>query len=362
MYPQIIINKEKIKKNLDAIVKICREEGGLDTVAIVTKGVCADPEIVDVIASHPGVDYLADSRIKNIKTYVEKAHEKGKQTMLLRIPMQSEVKDVAECVDLCQISELTTIKLLHQEAEKAGKVQDILLMIDMGDLREGLFFKEREKIHETVAEILKLSNINLKGIAVNLTCYGAIIPKNDNLSAFAEVAKEIEERHGIKLDIVSGGNSSSIYLIGKNDLPEGINNLRLGEAFLLGNDTAYETKLPGTTGDAFILRAEIVELQEKPSLPIGEVGVDAFGQKPHYEDRGIMKRAIIAVGKQDTDIDSMTPVDSDIEIMGGSSDHIILDVTKCPERYQVGSTVDFTLGYGGMLKNMTSPYIVRVYE
>jgi predicted amino acid racemase len=104
-----------------------------------------------------------------------------------------------------------------------------------------------------------------------------------------------------------------------------------------------------------------VELKEKPSLPIGEVGVDAFGQKPYYEDKGLMKRAIIAIGKQDTDLDSMTPLDSDIDIMGGSSDHIILDVTNCKKEYKVGDIVEFKLGYGGMLKNVTSKYIEREY-
>ena len=362
MYPQILIDKSKIRNNLESIVRITKEIGNLNTIAIVTKGVCADPEIVKIICENPNVDLLADSRIKNIETYYEQAHQAGKKTMLLRIPMLSELPEVVKYVDLCQISEIATIGLLNQEAAKAGKTQDILLMIDMGDLREGIFFQNRELIHKTVEGILALSNINLKGVSVNLTCYGAIIPKPDNLGNFVQLAREIEERHNIKLEIISGGNSSSIYLIERNELPEGINNLRLGEAFLLGNDTAYETKLPGTTGDGFVLQAEIVELQEKPSLPIGEVGVDAFGQKPYYEDRGIMKRGIIAIGKQDVDLDSMTPVDEDIEIMGGSSDHIILDLTKCPERYQVGSIVEFTLGYGGMLKTLTSPYIVRSYR
>lgn len=212
-----------------------------------------------------------------------------------------------------------------------------------------------------MAEILNLENIHLHGIAVNLTCYGAIIPKNDNLSKLVEIARKIEEQFDIKLDMISGGNSSSIYLIDKGELPKGINNLRLGEAALLGNDTAYETDLPGTVGDTVILQAQIVELKEKPSLPIGEVGVDAFGKKPFYEDRGIMKRAIIAVGKQDTDLDSMTPTDSQIEIMGGSSDHTILDVTHCDRDYKVGDIVSFELGYGGMLKTATSPYVTREY-
>ena len=161
--------------------------------------------------------------------------------------------------------------------------------------------------------------------------------------------------------MVSGGNSSSIYLIGKGELPEGINNLRLGESFLLGNDTAYGEKLPGTVSDTLILEAQIVELKEKPSLPIGEVGVDAFGQKPYYEDRGVIKRAIIAIGKQDTDIDSMEPLDEKIDILGGSSDHIILDVTKSDTEYKVGDVVRFVLGYGGMLKTATSPYVEKAY-
>ena len=150
--------------------------------------------------------------------------------------------------------------------------------------------KDFDRWVELNREFMKMENINLYGIAVNLTCYGAIIPKNDNLSQLVEWARRIEEKYGIKLEMVSGGNSSSIYLIDRGEMPEGINNLRLGEAFLLGNDTAYETDLPGTVGDAVILQAQIVELKEKPSLPIGEVGVDAFGEKPYYEDRGIMRR------------------------------------------------------------------------
>jgi predicted amino acid racemase len=234
-------------------------------------------------------------------------------------------------------------------------------MIDLGDLREGIFYENEDLIFEAVEEILQMSNINFYGIGVNLTCYGAIIPKHDNLSKLTSLAEKIENKFKIKLNMISGGNSSSIYLIEKRELPKGINNLRLGESFLLGNDTAYGTKLPGTTSDALILEAEIVELKEKPSLPIGEVGVDAFGQKPYYEDRGIIKRAIIAVGKQDTDIDSMEPIDEKIDILGGSSDHIILDVTKSDKEYKVGDIVRFTLGYGGMLKTSTSPYVEKAY-
>ena len=361
MYPRLIVDLKKLESNLDAVAKITKEQGGC-SLMIVTKGLCADKEMCKMIAKHPAVDFMADSRVANIKSYAYEARTNEAMTVLLRIPMHSEVADVVKYVDLSFNSELSTIRLLNEEAAKLGTKHNILLMIDLGDLREGIFYQDEDIIFETVEEILAMKNINLYGIGVNLTCYGAIIPKHDNLSNLVAIARKIEEKFGIKLQMVSGGNSSSIYLIGKGELPEGINNLRLGESFLLGNDTAYGEKLPGTTGDALVLEAQIVELKEKPSLPIGEVGVDAFGQKPYYEDRGIIKRAIIAIGKQDTDIDSMEPLDPDVEILGGSSDHIILDVTKSSKGYKVGDIVQFVVGYGGMLKTATSPYVEKVYK
>ena len=360
MYPRLVIDLKKLEDNLNAVGKITKEDGGC-SLMIVTKGLCADLEMVKMVAANDYVDFVADSRVKNLASIADTVRGAGKKTVLLRIPMHSEVAEVAKYVDLCFNSELSTIRLLNEEAAKLGKKQDILLMIDLGDLREGIFFQNEELIYEAVEEILAMENINLYGIGVNLTCYGAIIPKNDNLSQLVEIAGKLEAKYGIKLEMVSGGNSSSIYLVGKGELPAGINNLRLGESFLLGNDTAYETKLPGTVSDALTLQAEIIELKEKPSLPIGEVGVDAFGEKPYYEDRGIMKRAIIGIGKQDTDLGSMTPIDPQIEIMGGSSDHIILDVTHADKEYKVGDIVEFTLGYGGMLKTATSAYVERAY-
>ena len=360
MYPKLVVNLKKLEDNLNAVADITKDHGNC-SLMIVTKGLCADPEMVKMVASNPKVDFLADSRVKNIATYADIVREAGKKTVLLRIPMHAEAADVVKYVDLSFNSEISTIRLLNEEAAKAGVVHNILLMIDLGDLREGIFFQNEDLIYEAVEEVLKMDNINLYGIGVNLTCYGAIIPKNENLSQLVAIGRKLEEKYNIKLEMISGGNSSSIYLVDKGELPEGINNLRLGESFLLGNDTAYETKLPGTVGDALVLQAQIVELKEKPSLPIGEVGVDAFGEKPYYEDRGIMKRAIIAIGKQDTDLGSMTPVDSQIEIMGGSSDHIILDVTHCDKEYKVGDIVEFELGYGGMLKTSTSPYVEREY-
>lgn len=372
MYPRLVIDIKKLEDNVKTLAAITTDDGNC-SLMIVTKGLCADLEMVKMLAGRPEVDFVADSRLKNIKSYSKLVQDAGKKTVLIRIPMLSEVDELVKYVDVCFNSEMETVRAIDKAAAKEGKVQDVLMMIDLGDLREGIFFENEDEILEDALEIKEMKNVNLYGIGVNLTCYGAIIPKNENLSKLVEIARKIENKTGLKLEMVSGGNSSSIYLIESDrmprigrmpkdeKMPEGINNLRLGEAFLLGNDTAYETEIPNTHHDAIKLQAQIVEMKEKPSLPIGEVGVDAFGEKPYYEDKGIMKRAIIAIGKQDTDLGSMTPVDDRIEIMGGSSDHIILDLTACNDDYKLGDIVEFTVGYGGMLKLATSPYVDRVY-
>lgn len=355
MYPRLVIDLKKVKNNLDRITEMVKGSGS--SLMIVTKGYSADMEIFKILDGSD-IDYLADSRIQNLKKY----EGAKKERVLLRLPMNSETDEVVRYADISLNSELKTIKNLNESARRQNKIHKILLMIDLGDLREGIFFKNEDEIYHTVEEVLKLNNIELFGLGVNLTCYGAVIPKSDNLSILVEIARKIEKKFDIKLQMISGGNSSSIYLIGRKELPEGINNLRVGEAFLLGGETAYSQKLEGFYDDAFTLEAEIVELKEKQSVPIGETGVDAFGNKPVYEDRGIIKRAIIAVGRQDVDPDALHPIDSKIDILGASSDHLILDISKSDMKYKVGDIVNFKLSYSSLLRATTSGYVDRVYK
>jgi len=355
MYPRLVIDLKKVKNNLDRITEMVKGSGS--SLMIVTKGYSADMEIFKILDGSD-IDYLADSRIQNLKKY----EGAKKERVLLRLPMNSETDEVVKYADISLNSELKTIKNLNESAKRQNKIHKILLMIDLGDLREGIFFKNEDEIYHTVEEILNLKNIELFGLGVNLTCYGAVIPKSDNLSILVEIARKIEKKFDIKLQMISGGNSSSIYLIGRKELTEGINNLRVGEAFLLGGETAYSQKLEGFYDDAFTLEAEIVELKEKQSVPIGETGVDAFGNKPVYEDRGIIKRAIIAVGRQDVDPDALHPIDSKIDILGASSDHLILDISKSDMKYKVGDIVNFKLSYSSLLRATTSGYVDRVYK
>ena len=151
-------------------------------------------------------------------------------------------------------------------------------------------------------------------------------------------------------------------LVEKNEVPKGINQLRLGEAIVLGKETAFGKRIENTYDDVFTYLAEIIELKEKPSVPIGETGIDAFGEKPVFTDRGVRKRAILASGRQDLKVEGIKPRDKDAIVIGASSDHLIIDVSDCRKEYRVGDIMEFDMNYGALLAAFTSEYVEKIIE
>lgn len=352
MYPLLRINLEKLRKNTQTIVNLC-EKRNIKVVGV-TKVFCAIPEVAQTMVKG-GVEILGDSRIKNLK----KLQHIPVPKMLLRIPMKSEVEEVIKYADISLNSEIDIIKSLSEEAKKQREIHEIILMVDLGDLREGVL---KEDVIPIVEQIVKLEGIKLRGIGTNLTCYGSVIPTPDILEELVEIKNSINKKFNLNLDIVSGGNSSSLYLVQNGLIPRGITQLRIGEAIVLGRETAFGDRIPHTYDDVFTLEAQIVELKEKPSYPRGILGMDAFGERQVYVDRGIMKRAILAVGKQDVNMNDLIPVDSSIELIGSSSDHLIVNITNSQYPYKVGDIIKFKLRYGGILSCSTSEYVEKVIE
>ncbi len=352
MYPRVRISREKYRNNVKLLKEKLHEKG--ITMMAVTKVFSADQSLVKILIEEE-VDFLADSRIANIRTYPQTKIPK----VLLRIPSIYETDEVVKYADISLNSELTTIKFLNASAKKLGTKHGVILMIDLGDLREGIF--DEDELLRTAKIADELEHINLLGIGTNLTCYGGVIPTEENMSRLAVLKNKLEEYLNKKIQIISGGNSSSLDLLFSEKIPDDINNLRLGESLVLGRETAYGDFIDGTYDDVFIFETDIIELKEKPSVPIGQIGMNAFGKTPIFEDKGNRKRAIIAVGKQDVDHNELIPFDT-INPIGSSSDHIILDVTDGVYNYSVGSVVQFRLTYASILSLMTSKYVVKYYE
>ncbi|NLJ78260.1 MAG: alanine/ornithine racemase family PLP-dependent enzyme [Tissierellia bacterium] len=349
-YPRIKVDLGKIEHNVATIMGICR---GYDIeVAGVTKVFCGNPKIAQAYIDG-GVSYLADSRIENLRGLKKLNIPK----ILLRLPMLSQVRQVVEYADISLNSEIATIRALSQEAEAIDKRHRIILMVDLGDLREGYYYEE--EIFNILEEVKSLGGIELIGIGTNLTCYGGVIPEEWNLGKLMGISRSIEDEFDMDMKVISGGNSSSLHLLSKDGWIEGINNLRLGESLVLGLETAYGSRIDNTHDDAFKLEAEVIEAKVKPSMPVGKIGRDAFGEVPTFIDRGRRKRIICAVGKQDVEPGSLIPIDGELSILGGSSDHLILDGTDSNIDYAIGDIVEFKLTYGGILGAMTSEYIKK---
>ena len=351
MFPRVIINLEKYRHNLRILLDSCHNNGM--SVMAVSKVFCADHNLIDIMIEEE-VDYIADSRIHNLANITCPMPK-----VLLRLPSYGEVDEVVKHSDISLNSELSTIKLLNEASLLLNKRHGVIVMIDLGDLREGIF--NESELYSTIEGILELDNIDLKGIGVNLTCYGGIIPTRDTLQRLVDYKTNIEEKFDIELEIISGGNSSNIDLMFNGEIPHQINNIRLGESLVLGRETAFGDFIDNTYDDVFTFEADIIEMKEKPSYPIGQIGMNAFGKVPQFDDKGLMIRAILAVGKQDVDYTELIPFDT-IKAIGGSSDHIILDLSDATNVYEVGDTVLFKLTYSSILSLMTSKYVRKTYE
>lgn len=359
MYPALIINKEIIKQNVKSVVELCSLSGV--GVSAVIKGCSGNLEVAKLAATF-GCKHIASSRVDQLMA-VKEADVKL-PTMLLRIPMLSEVSRMIKYADISLQSELKIIDYIEKKCKTRSTTHNVVLMMDLGDLREGYMGKD-ELIKVALYIENNLKHVKLHGIGTNLGCYGSILATTKNLGRLADIAIEIEGLIGRELDIVSGGATSSLTLVAKNEMPSKINNLRIGEAILTSRELSefYDCEIKGLSKNAFTLKAEVVEIKEKPTHPIGELFYDAFGNKPEYEDRGSKTRMILAVGRIDIgDHEKLIPLIKNIEIIGSSSDHLIVESISDKHDFKIGSIIEFELFYPALLYLSHSPYVTKVIK
>ena len=347
--PRLEIDLDKIHHNARTLVEQLGRRG--IAVTAVTKATLGSPEIAQQLV-RAGVAGLGDSRIENIEA-MRRARIPATMT-LVRSPMLSQVRRVVDHADVSCNTEVTVLRALAGAARAAGRVHGVVLMVELGDLREGILPAD---LDDVVREVLDLPGLVLTGIGTNLACQNGIAPDPANMAELSRLASTIETTFGISLDVVSGGNSANLdWALGGAELGR-VDDLRLGEAILLGRETLRRDPVPGLATDAITLVAEVIESKVKPSKPWGTVGLTAFGAAPAIVDRGDRRRAILAVGHQDTDPAGLTPGPG-FEIVGASSDHLVVDAGRAP--ITVGDELTFQLDYSALTRAMASPFVAKV--
>lgn len=353
-YPCLTCDLGRLSENLKVLTERC-EDAGI-AIAGVVKGVSAQEEIVRAFEKS-NVKFIATSRVDQLRAIRRMGFVK-KPLMYIRTPMLSELSDVVELSEISLESDLTVLRALNEEAGKLGRRHEVILMIDLGDLREG--FWDQEEALEAAREVeFSLKNLRLAGVGVNLSCYGSVNPNTHNMQQLVDFAEEVERAIGRKLDYVSGGASTSLYLAMNGTMPDRVNLLRVGDMFFRGKTDNFT---PGfLREDVFTVKAEVIECRDKPTYPVGELNVNAFGEVGHYEDHGIRRRAIVAIGRADYgNCFDLEPYMEGVTVVGASSDHTILDVEAVKDRVHVGDVLKFGIKTYGPFVYLTNTESVRI--
>ena len=350
--PRLEIYPNRIETNARLVIDQCRRYGV--QVACVTKVVRAHPAVQQALEA-AGAGMLADSRLLNLQAIARAGSTLPR--LLLRLPAPSQAVDVVRIADFSLNSSSETVHLLSQAAGLLRRTHNVILMVDLGDLREGVW---PDRLVAVMRQSAQFPNIEIVGIGANLACFGGVIPTTEKMNMLVELRNLCREATGLPLDLLSGGNSANLPLLVSGGMPQEVNHLRIGEAIILGRNVLDRSPWPGARQDTVSVVVEVIEVERKPSLPVGLRGQDAFGCQAEIVDRGIRKRLLCNIGRQDVLIEGLAPVEPGITVLGGCSDHLVLDVEEAGSDFKVGDEIAFHPSYGALLAAATSPYVLKV--
>lgn len=345
---QLTIDLSRIRDNIDALLRACAGHG-VDVAGIVKPCQDFDP-IVEVYNTHSGLSCLGISKVgagRRLDGQVDKP------LLLTCVPRPDHVDDVVRYCDVSLNSELETIERLADACDRLGRSHAVLLMVEVGDLREGVL---PDDVVPLAARILEMGERGLRfaGIGANYGCVNGVLPNAANMALMETLAGRLAEDLGVRPETVSLGGSVVLDWMDRYGLPPCVNQIRIGEPILLGTLSGAEQRYRDLHRDALAFEATVVEVKRKPSYPAGEKTGDAFGVRHEREDRGIRTRALLDFGVVDTDPASLRVTVPGLTMITSNSDYTVVDTTDCAHSYRVGDTISFGLKYKSMLQCFTN--------
>lgn len=350
----ITLDTRKLKANFNYLDSLFMKHNIQWTV--VSKILSGNKDYLSVLLKL-GIKQISDSRVSNLRMI--KSIDPSIETIYIKPPAKRAIPNVVKYADISMNTEIGTIQRLSEEATRQNKVHKIIIMIELGELREGVMGEDFIDFYE---KVFKLKNISIVGIGANLSCLYGVLPSQDKLIQLSLYEQLIEAKFNKQIPFVSGGSSVTIPLIFQHLLPRGINHFRVGETLYLGTDVYNNKPFKRMHSDVFRLYSEIIELSEKPVVPTGEMGTNVEGVTFNFEDKLIGKtsyRAIIDLGLLDVDESHIQPVDENIQFVGASSDMIVIDLFDNEKNYKVGDLLEFKMDYMGVLRIINSKYVEK---
>ncbi len=353
---RVTLHGEALRHNLAVIDGWMRQHDAHWTV--VTKLFCGYPDAYRMLAQL-GVHSIGESRLANLVAAAEVMPET--EFWFLRLPHLSAVDDVVRLSDASLNSELEIILALNEAAKRQGKVHGVVIMIELGDLREGILPSSLVSYYE---RIFRLEHIRVLGIGANLGCLSGVVPNVDQLTQLVLYRELLELKFNRQIPFVSAGTSAVLPLLQRNQVPRRMNHFRIGESIFLGTDLLGGGSLPGLRDDAVTVEAEIVEIKEKSLYVSAEPGGLApfdFVQSRDLNPGQRGFRAIVTVGQVDTEVSGLTPLNAQFSIAGASSDLTVVNLGESPIGVQVGDLMRFRPNYASLVRLMNNRYTEKVF-
>lgn len=341
-YPCLKIYLDKIFHN-SSIVRTRYSEFGI-SVAGITKGVLGDTGIAEAM-KNSGIEILGDSRLKNLER-LRNFYGSEQTLMMIRSPMPDEVERLVEVCDISLNTRLETVELINDACRRKKIKHRVIVMVETDDDREGLL---PENVTGFCAQLVKnYKFIELYGLGTNARCITKNGPSPESFRILVSLHQKVKKATGIDVPVVSCGNSSSWNLLEQNMIPKGINQVRIGEAILMGHETVNYRPIKGACTDTFILEAQIIEVKKKNNRAY---------------------KIIIALGLQDVRSENILCCEPGLHIIAQSSDHTILGIKENRPsadkngflKLKYGSIISFRPDYFGVLSCMTSPFVKKRY-
>ena len=351
---EISLSRKKLRHNYEVLQNLLKKNN--IQWGIVSKLLCGNKiflqELIDM-----GAKELHDSRISNLKAI--KQLDPSVQTVYIKPPPRRSIRSLVKYADVSFNTDLHTLELISKEAVRQNKKHMAIIMVEMGDLREGVMGEQLVDFYE---KVFRLPNLEIIGLGTNLNCHYGVMPSHDKLVQLSLYSQIIELRFNRKMKWISGGSSVTIPLVFKSQIPVGVNHLRVGETLFFGANLFTGKTIKGMKDDVITLQAEIIELQEKPMVPEGVMQENPSGDTYEIKNEDYGKtsfRALLDVGLLDITPDFLIPMDKNLKMAGASSDILVMDLGTNPKKYNVGDFIQFKLKYMGALGLFNSDYVVK---
>jgi predicted amino acid racemase len=104
----------------------------------------------------------------------------------------------------------------------------------------------------------------------------------------------------------------------------------------------------------------VIEVEITPSIPEDRVAPNTFGEIPSWLDLVKRRRATLALGRQDLQIESLVPFLSGVMILRVSPDHVVLDVTETSPTVILGGEPGFRPFYEVVATGKTSAVATQI--